>query len=106
MRGRNACLVDTLCMMLVMKGTVMQGELACKAEVKRERHVRSIRDRRVFVDRVTAEYADAGGERYRKSFEYRSGQWPIVPVYGTSAQLNAAKYQWTRDGAFEASLLR
>lgn len=55
--------------------------------------VRSDKDRRRFVTRITAEYQDTAGDVYRKSFEAASG-YPTVPVRGTHAELNAQKYQF------------
>ena len=82
-------------------------DLAFRGVVKRERRKRSFHDRRVFVYRVIAKYVDVNGDEYRKGFEVRQTDTsePIVPVYGTSDQLNKAQYQWTPDGRFEAQLL-
>lgn len=66
--------------------------------VKRE-YIRSTTDRRVRVLCVTADYRGEDSETYRKSFERRqSGGEPIVPVYGTHEQLDAARLQWTPQG--------
>ena len=81
-------------------------QLAYRGEVKRER-CRSITDRRRRVIRITAEYAAPDGERYRKTFEaLQCNGAPIVPVFGTHEELNAAKLQWTRDGHYAAKDLK
>lgn len=55
--------------------------------------VRSSRDQRKRVNCVTAEYIDADGLVYRKSFESRTDRQPTIPTSGTHAELQAVKYQ-------------
>lgn len=62
--------------------------------VRTERNVRSSRDQRVRVIRITAEYTNGmAGEVYRKSFEGKKVP-PTVPQVGTHDELNAQRFQW------------
>lgn len=67
--------------------------LKFKCITKVEAWVRSFKDERVFVKRITAEYTDSAGDPYRKSFETKIGD-PTVPDSGTHESLAALKYQW------------
>jgi len=82
--------------------------LSYRGVVSRQHNQRSFADERVRVLRVVAEYAGPDGEIYRKSFEQRErvNMEPIVPVYGTHDQLNAAKIQWQTEGHRSAVDLR
>ena len=61
---------------------------------KQEYSVRSLRDGRRIVDREVITYMDDAGNEYRKSFEFKRGENPIIPPYGTHEEINALKYQW------------
>ena len=47
--------------------------------VKIQKHVRSVHDRRVFVDKYIYEYRDENNQEYRISFEVKPGKIPTVP---------------------------
>lgn len=79
-----------------MNNSVTTPLLGHAVLVRIETHVRSIRDRRVFVDCHVYAYFDADGNEYRKSFEVRTGRIPQVPVAGTSRELTAQRFQWYR----------
>ena len=79
----------------------MKDTLVYRGEVRQDRRVRSHDDRRVRVWRVLVRYAGPDGEEYRKSFETRDkdNDRPIIPMYGTSAELSKAKHQWKPSGS-------
>jgi hypothetical protein len=60
--------------------------------VRKEGHVRSAFDRRVFVTRHVCEYRGEDGEVYRKSFEAKGT--PFVPERGFNLFLNEQSKQW------------
>ena len=60
--------------------------------VRKEVHVRSAFDRRVFVTRYVCEYRGEDGEEYRKSFEAKGT--PTVPERGFNLFLNEQSKQW------------
>ena len=49
------------------------------ALIRVERNVRSFKDYRKKVDRYIVEYRDENGDEYRKSFEVKRGEKPIIP---------------------------
>ena len=60
--------------------------------VKKEHGVRSFKDRRTRVTRITAEYKDEEGKVYRKSFESGKG-YPTAPSEGSHNLINSYKFQ-------------
>lgn len=62
--------------------------------VETKERIRSNIDRRVFVDYYIMEYIGTDNEFYRKSFEVRPDEKPILPVSGTHKELNKMKQQW------------
>jgi len=62
--------------------------------VKIIEHARAGLDARRRVDRHIVEYRDNQGNEYRKVFETRQKEQPIIPATGTHAEINAMLQQY------------